>query len=349
MPVLHSLRTITLFLCGICGPSAGTGALHAQQAPAPSASPAPLVAKAPFNAQQARAHQSAWAAHWHTQVETANSIGMRLTLIPPGEFQMGSSDQAIEAALATAQQLNVGLPDRRRISQAERPQHRVVISRPYWMGTTEVTIGQFRQLVADTQYVTETERLGGGNSHRQNAPADNVYDPAITWAAPGYEVTDDSPVAQVTWNDAVAFCDWLSKKEQASYRLPTEAQWEFAARTGTTTQYSFGDDVADLEKYGWIGKNSAGRPRAVGTKSANAFGLFDMHGNVREWCRDWYHATWYEQSPTEDPLGPEQGTGRVLRGGNWFNKATYCRSAYRYDFPPTYRSARFGFRVVREK
>lgn len=327
---------------------------------------APPRAVAPFDAAQARAHQRAWAAHLGTTVSTTNSVGIALRLIPPGEFLMGSSDEQVAAALAVAAELNVGAADRNRIPQAERPWRRVVLTRPYRIAATEVTIGQFRAFVQTAGYVTETEELGGGNAHRPAPRNQFTFDPEITWAEPGYAVTDDSPVTQVTWNDAAAFCNWLSEQEGLApsyrrdpksgwtlapaadgYRLPTEAQWEFACRAGTTTQYCFGDDVARLEDHAWFTRNSSGRAQPVGRKSPNPFGLFDMHGNAREWCHDWYDGAAYAAAPAVDPLGPDTGSGRVLRGGNWFNKGTYLRSAYRYDFPPTYRSSRFGFRVVR--
>jgi formylglycine-generating enzyme required for sulfatase activity len=134
----------------------------------------------------------------------------------------------------------------------------------------------------------------------------------------------------------------------ASY-YPQRSPWHAACRAGTTTEYSFGDDLAELGEYAWHGKNSNGRSGKVGTKRPNPFGLFDMHGNTREWCADWYGKTWYKRSPTEDPVGPEAGTGRVLRGGKWLNKEPYLRSAYRFDYWPSYRSQYFGFRVVCER
>jgi formylglycine-generating enzyme required for sulfatase activity len=307
----------------------------------------PPRAVAPFDGDAARAHQKSWADHLGTTVETTNSIGLKLVLIPPGEFLMGSTPEQIEQAMALATKLRMSAHDKRYILD-EGPQHRVALTRPFRLSATEITVGQFRRFLEATGYKTETERLGGGNTHRRTAPTEYVHDPALSYAAPGYPVTDNSPVTQVTWNDAVAFCDWLGRQEQARYRLPTEAEWEYAARAGTTTEYSFGDDLNRLGEYGWYGKNSNGRSGAVGTKLCNPFGLYDMHGNTREWCADWYGKTWYKHSPTEDPLGPEQGAGRVLRGGKWFNKEPFLRSAYRFDMWPSYRSRYFGFRVACE-
>ena len=311
----------------------------------------PPSAVAPFDAKAARAHQQSWADHLGTKIETFNSIGLKLVLIPPGEFLMGSTPAQVEQALATATALKMSGPDKRYIPD-ESPQHRVVITRPFRLSSTEITVGQFRRFLESSLYKTETERLGGGNTHRRPAPkvapTEYIYDPALSYASPGYPVTDDSPATQITWNDAVAFCDWLGREERAKYRLPTEAEWEYACRAGTTTEFSFGDDMNQLGEYAWYGKNSNGRSGPVGTKRPNPFGLFDMHGNTREWCADWYGKAWYKQSPIEDPAGPTTGTGRVLRGGKWLNKETYLRSAYRFDFWPSYRSQYFGFRVVCE-
>jgi len=129
--------------------------------------------------------------------------------------------------------------------------------------------------------------------------------------------------------------------------LPTEAEWEYACRAGTTTQFWFGDDVAELEQHEWYNKNVGGRARAVGLKSPNPFRLYDMAGNVREWCSDFYDAKWYEISPLNDPVGPIAGSNRVLRGGHWHSSASYCRSAFHSYYPPSVRYANLGFRAVR--
>ena len=318
----------------------------------------PPRAVAPFDADTAAAHQLAWADHLKTTVETTNSQGQKLVLIPPGEFLMGSTPAEIERGLAQATEFKIGAD--RRYVPTEGPQHRVVITKPFRLSATEITVGQFRRFLESSGYQTDSERLGGGNTHRRVKPAkgtgpvtgtdtaDYLYDPKISYAAPGYPVTDQSPATQVTWNDAVAYCDWLSRESGAKYRLPTEAEWEYACRAGTTTEYSCGDGTEQLGEYAWYGNSGNGRSSPVGTKRPNPFGLFDMHGSTREWCADWYGKSWYKQSPTEDPVGPDTGTGHVLRGGKWLNKPPYLRSAFRFDMPPTYRSQYFGFRVVCE-
>ena len=151
----------------------------------------------------------------------------------------------------------------------------------------------------------------------------------------------------MTWNDAVAYCQWLSVQEKTTYRLPTEAEWEYACRAGTATQYSFGDDYAELEQFGWYNKNAGRESHAVGTKLPNAFGLYDMHGNLQEWCGDFHDEKWYEKSQPNDPKGPASGSHRVVRGGNWTSYASYCRSACRSSSTPSNRHYTIGFRVVR--
>lgn len=163
---------------------------------------APPRAVAPFDAMAARAHQTAWADHLGTTVETTNATGVKLVLIPPGEFLMGSTPAQIREALAKATEFRIGA-DRQHIPN-EGPQHRVVLTKPFRLSATEITVGQFRRFIESADYTTETERLGGGNTHRRTAPTEYVYDPALSYAAPGYPVTDESPATQITWNDAVA-------------------------------------------------------------------------------------------------------------------------------------------------
>src|SRR5262249_46641424 len=152
--------------------------------------------------------------------------------------------------------------------------------------------------------------------------------------------TDESPVTQVSWNDACAYCAWLSGKEGClpayrtdgkggwlisaeadGYRLPTEAEWEYACRAGTTTQYSFGENWRRLIDYPWFSENGVAHHWTVGLKPSNPFGLFDMHGNVGKWAQDWHDDKWYEKSPASDPMGPSLGSARIVRGGYWSNLA----------------------------
>jgi formylglycine-generating enzyme required for sulfatase activity/serine/threonine protein kinase len=203
----------------------------------------------------------------------------------------------------------------------EKPRHRVRITRRFYLGATEVTRGQFRRFVDEASYQTNTG-----------------------WQNPGFEQTDEHPVVNVSWKDAVAFCEWLSRKEGVTYRLPTEAEWEFACRAGTTTRFSTGDDPKGLAAVGNIGR---GGTVAVGRYKANAWGLFDMHGNVSEWCSDAYAADYYERSPVDDPPGPDGAARRVFRGGGLRYGPRYARSANRSWRGPEDGYYRLGFRLAR--
>ncbi|MBI1346253.1 SUMF1/EgtB/PvdO family nonheme iron enzyme [bacterium] len=310
----------------------------------------PPSAQVPFDAAQARAHQEAWARHLGTTVETTNSVGMKMILIPPGEFLMGSTDAQVATALAM---IDANQKADGRITgriEAERPQHKVILTKPWQMSATEVTVGQFRKFIEVAKYVTETEESGFGNAASRTADASSTEDKkGMSWHSPGYPVTDDSPVAQITWNDATAFCQWLSAQEKRTYRLPTEAEWEFACRAGTTSLYSFGDDESLLERHAWYVRNlGSGQRHPVATRLPNPFGLFDMHGSLQEWCSDGYEPEWYAQSPTNDPIAPSSNMRRVQRGGLCQSTAVRCRSAYRNDGPAILRDLNLGFRAVAE-
>jgi formylglycine-generating enzyme required for sulfatase activity len=326
---------------------------------------APLPAIAPFDSNQARAHQEAWAAFLKRPVKQQNSIGLPLVLLPPGEFTMGSMPEQIAAAKRIVRQAK-GKPDKWSLGhvEAEAPAHRVKISHPFLIGATEVTVAQYRRFVETAAYVTETERFGGGDSTKKDE-----QDPKkklLTWR--GQRVSnDDAAVTQITWNDAVAFCNWLSDVEKLSrcysggeqegwllessgegYRLPTEAEWEYACRAGTTTQYSFGDDPAKFAQYGWsLAEEAVPNPNPVAGKLPNPFGLYDMHGNLAEWCHDLFPSDYHADSSPSDPVGPASGRTRVYRGGALDFPVVRCRSAFRGNYLPTARFYDHGFRVVR--
>jgi formylglycine-generating enzyme required for sulfatase activity len=160
-----------------------------------------------------------------------------------------------------------------------------------------------------------------------------------------------NPVEQVSWNDCRKFIGRLNKMVPGGgFRLPTEAEWEYACRAGTTTRYSFGDDEGLLGRYAWYDKNSGDKPHEVGTKEPNPWGLYDMHGNVWEWCQDWIGTYRFPAGGiVEDPVGPESGQYRVLRGGAWhrFRYDGYCRSASRVRGGPDGRHYADGFRLAR--
>lgn len=239
----------------------------------------------------------------------SNSIGMQLALIPAGEFLMGSPKTERDR------------------SRHEGPQHLVQINKAFYMGVCEVTQDEY-------------EPIMGTN------PSDFKGDGRL-------------PVEMVSWEDAVDFCRKLSTipaEHQAdrAYRLPTEAEWEYACRAGTTTPFHFGNSLSSRQaNFGGThpyGDGESGpflkRPTEVGWYAQNAFGLYDMHGNLFEWCADWFSKDYYAGSPTVDPQGPSDGSSRVLRGGCWFNPGRNCRAASRHSNPPANRSRVHGFRVV---
>ena len=258
-------------------------------------------------------------------VET-NSLGMKLVLIPAGVFWMGSS------------------PSDDYLIDDELPQHRVRITRPFYLGMCEVTVGQFRQFVEAQSYRTDAESDGQGGFGLDGEAF--VSKPEYSWRNVGFPQSDEHPVVNVSWNDAVAFCQWLTQKDSRPYRLPTEAEWEYACRAGTRTRYSYGYDEAGMEHHAWFEANSSASTHPVGQKRPNAWGLYDVHGNVYEWCSDGYGAYTEASTPVDDPTGTTASVYRVYRGGCWYTPASQCRSAIRLRSQSRKRSGSLGFRVV---
>ncbi len=304
----------------------------------------PSPAIVPFTAAEAKTHQEAWAERLGVAVETENSIGMKLRLIPPGEFLMGSSETELAQETRIAREKHM-LEWVFAFLPFEPPQHHVTLTKPFGIGIYEVTRGQFRQFVDATGYITESEKSGkGGTGFKSRAIVDGLE---FSWKTDlGYEPpqTDESPVVNVSWNDAAEFCKWLSEKEGETYRLPSEAEWEYACRGGNPGRFCFGDDSALIHKYGWIGDGLRQGARRVGEGAGNSFGLFDMHGNVWEFCQD-FHGPYPDMAVT-DPTGPVSGDLRVGRGGTWGTYAELSRSAYRSSGNHGAFSA--GFRVAKD-
>ena len=198
----------------------------------------------------------------------------------------------------------------------DEKQHEVIIGKPFHLQTTQVTQGQWKRIMKDNP--SDFKKCG-----------------------------DDCPVENVPWQDAQAFISKLNEVEGGKqYRLPTEAEWEYACRAESTTRFCFGDDEAELGEYAWYRANSKRTTHPVGQKEPNAWGLYDMHGNVWEWCQDWYGA--YPEGRASDPRGRTSGESRVVRGGSWFNGAGYIRSANRGKCRPDYRDYNIGFRLARD-
>ena len=229
-------------------------------------------------------------------VDLGKGVKLETVLIPAGEFMMGSPDSDKDAYAG------------------EKPQHRVRITRPFYLG---------KYLVTQEQW----EAVMGNNPSGFKGPK--------------------NPVEQVSWDDCQKFLEKLNAKvgtEHGKFVLPTEAQWEYACRAASSTRYCFGDDQSGLGEYAWYGANSGNKTHPVGEKKPNAWGLYDMYGNVWEWCADGYDDGYHANSPTDDPTGPATGA-RVIRGGRWFDSAGGCRSAFRSNFGPAIRCSYLGLRV----
>jgi formylglycine-generating enzyme required for sulfatase activity len=231
--------------------------------------------------------------------------------VPAGEFWMGSEHS----------------PRSRELGR-----HRVAITEPLYVSKTQVTVSQFQGFVESTNYQTEAERRG---RHR-------------TWSDPGHPQTEHHPVTYVSWNDARAYCSWLSEMDGFVYRLPTEAEWEYACRAGSEEMWFFGDEVLDLSHYAWFRENSEGSPRPAGMKSSSPFGLVDIHGNVWEWCLDWYGAYPKGGDIIKNPKGAPRGRYRVTRGGSWTDRHEHTTCSFRIKMKPFQSASNLGFRVVRE-
>ena len=260
---------------------------------------------------------------------------LELVWVEPGRFQMGSP-----AADKLA-------------GEAEKPQREVRIEKGFYLGRTAVTFGQFQEFALDAAYRTDAEtepRLRGGHGFNTERNRFEGWFPQYTWRNPGWPLSDDHPVGNVSWNDAVKFCAWLGKKTGKTVRLPTEAEWEYACRAGTTTVFFTGDDPASLKGYANVpdealraklGEKAAGTrfpfddgypfTAPVGTFKPNPWGLHDMLGNVFQWCAD--------EVPGDSPK-------RVLRGGSYNLNIETCRCAYRGFSKPEGRYSYTGFRVV---
>lgn len=256
----------------------------------------------------------------HVPKVVANSLGMKFALIPAGKFTMGSPKSEVHRG-------------------TDEEQHDVAITKDFAIGVYEVTQGQYERIMGNNPSCFTPTGLGKAKIKSKE--------------------TSQHPVECVTWQQAIEFCKKLGEKveeKQAghSYRLPTEAEWEYACRAGTTTALHLGDVVDSYQaNFNGLSPYGAGRGGSflrrtapVGEYPANKFGLFDMHGNVMEWCNDWYDADYYSTSPKEDPPGPSNGKERVTRGGSWSNSGKACRSAVRTKLAPDQSHYGLGFRVV---
>jgi formylglycine-generating enzyme required for sulfatase activity len=275
-----------------------------------------------------------------------NALSQTLILIEPGEFEMGS-------------------PHGEPLRDEGEWQHTVRITRPFWISRVEVTRGQFAAFVSETRYVTDAERAGWSHGLGEDGRWRQMD--GTNWRDPGFTQSDSHPVVCVSLHDALAFCRWLSDREGRTYRLPTEAEWEYATRAGSLTSFAWGDDVFDEmpranaadkswtdqfpEAVGFRWRDECVFTSPVGRFPANAWGLFDMHGNVAEWCLD--HYVPYGVEPGVDAVDPEAMSAgdpapRVMRGGSFAATPAQCRAAHRDAGPPESSFVTVGFRVAME-
>lgn len=303
---------------------------------------APSAAIAPFDGHQARAFQNAWANYSKIPVEFTNSLGMKFSMIPPGEFQMGSSSAEIDELLERQSD-----GEWKHKILREGPRHRVALTKPLYFGMFEVTQHQYSQIMAADGYEIP----------------DQPADAKLPENDPDVLDRKHHPVHDVTWINAVNFCITLSIKENLrpnyirtgdmvklvdgnGYRLPTEAEWEFACRTGTTTRWYSTEQPQELLSFAWLRDTSEGRTHAVGGLLPNAFGLHDMHGNVWEYCQD-YYGSYAGAATSVDPTGPMIGEFRVIRGASWYDDSEGTRCANRGWLSQTHSLPSVGFRVVK--
>ena len=268
--------------------------------------------------------------------DISNSLGMKFILIKPGSFTMGSPDE-----------------------EHDEVKHKVTLTKPFYLQATEVTVGQFRRFVKATGYKTEAEKGGGCWVSTKDGgwkiEKNSYWDDPGSWNSHTNRQMDKHPVTCVSWNDGISFIHWLNKRDAKTYRLPSEAEWEYAARAGSTTPFAFGKCLSsDHANFGSVGPEfsnckdifriNRNMPVLSGKLSPNTWGIYNMHGNVSEWCKDWYGS--YPSKPVRDPRGPSAGTERVVRGGHWRSSAYASRSARRTSFKPDFASDVIGFRLV---
>jgi len=257
------------------------------------------------------------------QPETASWMP-EMVFVQRGSFQMGSNEG----------------------DDSEKPVHTVTVG-SFYMGKYEVTVAQFRQFINDAGYQTDADKDGGSyiwTGKWEKRSGVNWKCDAEGNIRPQSEY--NHPVIHVSWNDATEYCNWLSRKTGKNYWLPTEAEWEYAARGGNQSRgytYSGGNN---LDEVAWYDGNSGNKTHPVGQKRPNELGLYDMSGNVWEWCKDWYGGDFYKTSSAIEPKGPSTGSYRVSRGGSWYSNAQICRPSYRLSYLPGYRISFLGFRLV---
>ena len=275
---------------------------------------------------------------------------MTFVVLPPGEFTTGSP-----TAYADAMAKKVTYGWYRNSPRSEAPPRLVKLTRGFALCRHETRFADFRAFVAATGYRTDAERDGRG-ADGKTLDGKWAAQPQFNWREMGAPHAADDPVVNVSWNDATAFCAWLTKTEGVKHRLPTEAEWEYACRAGTTGPFFWGDDEAQRGDYVWSGGNSGGTLHPVMTRKPNDWGLHDMNGSVYEYCADWFAMT-PPAGPLTNPTGPatpgvtvetEGQEWIVLRSGSFGTAPVHCRTAFRGGATKDHRNRRDGFRILRE-
>jgi formylglycine-generating enzyme required for sulfatase activity len=279
------------------------------------------------------AYQQSWAKKLNKPVRMTNDLGMGFLFVPPGKFRVGTPPNEVAEMLA-----KVANDDERERIQAEGARE-VTLPRPFYLGATEVTVGQFRHFIRATERPTHAERFGTGYGLVQGTWQ---VKPGFCWNNLGEQPADEElPVCNITWDEAAAFCAWLTSREQAGerYRLPTEVEWEYACRAGSQGPWSCGQ-VDFLGRHAWFADNTAPLLHPVAQKAPNAFGLYDLHGNHSEWC-----AADDEHYPLPARI---KAQGHLpVRGGSFYQTAPELRSAARLWAHPS-SMGMGGIRVLRE-
>ncbi len=236
-------------------------------------------------------------------------------------------------------------------NEDETPQHPVTLNN-FWISKYEITVEQFEKFVQMSKYNLEADpnsSLPGRRPVIFSSGDSFINKEQYNWKNPGFKQMAKNPVVCISWNDAAAFCNWLSKSTYTQYSLPTEAQWEYVCSAKTETKYFWGDDEKNLTDYALTKQNSEGKTSSVGLKKGNNFGIYDICGNASEWCLDLYFDKFYKSSLAleKNPINENIGNEAIVRGGSWHNENTDCRTTARFHHPTYYSDNTIGFRIVR--
>ena len=257
---------------------------------------------------------------------------MEMVYVEGGEFMMGCTEEQGDDCW-----------------ECEKPVHKTTIS-DFYIGKYEVTVEQFAKFVDETNYKTDAEKKGKSlcfNNEKWGSKKGAYWKCGINGELLK-ESQYNNPVVHISWNDALVYCEWLSQRTNKNYRLPTEAEWEFAARGGNRTKYYMCSGSNNSDNVAWYRHNSGSAIHIGGKKAPNELGIFDMIGNVSEWCSDWYDSKYYSSSGNKNPKGPSTGSEKTVRGNGWYSITGRCHISFRSSNIPEFSGSHHGFRVVLE-